>query len=43
MSDELDGCELDFTADPLPDSEREALLIPEGSEVDEHEPDDASG
>jgi hypothetical protein len=35
MTDDLDGCELDFTKEVLEDSERESLLIPVGDEEDE--------
>lgn len=35
--DNLDGCELDFSAEPssTTDAELEALLVPEGEEEDE--------
>jgi hypothetical protein len=35
MNDDLDGCELDFTEEPMKDTEREDLLVPEGEEEDE--------
>jgi hypothetical protein len=37
MNDDLDGCELDFTKEPLKDDERESLLVPEGEEEDEED------
>jgi hypothetical protein len=39
MPDEehLDGCEADFTKDPLKDEDREDLLVPEGQEVDKED------
>jgi hypothetical protein len=38
-TDDLDGCELDFTKDVTLDAEVEALLIPAGEEEDEEDED----
>jgi hypothetical protein len=37
MSDDLDGCSLDFVEHAISDDERETLLVPEGEEEDEED------